>query len=137
MKSHGLPLFLLLFALAAVLLACGSSQRALKSVGISPASAEAQAVGGEVQFSATGYYSAPPSPVTPAPAYWGACYHGDGTAAVTVNSSGLARCTGTPGTYEVWASVPNPAFHGACPQVIGPCSGPCGTLGGSAQLTCQ
>jgi len=127
----------LLVVTAVIALSCASSPRALNSVSVNPATAHAQAAGGQVQFTATGYYSAPPSPITPAPALWEACYQGGLTTGVVVNSSGLAQCTGSPATYEVTAFVPNPAFRGACSQVVLPCGGSCGGSVGTAQLTCQ
>ena len=138
MKRHGPQvIFFLLVVTAVVALSCGSSPRALNSVSVSPASAQAQAAGGQVQFTATGYYSAAPSPVTPASALWEACYQGGLTTGVVMNSSGLAQCTGSPGTYEVTAFVPNPAFRGVCAQGMLPCGGSCGGSVGTAQLTCQ
>jgi hypothetical protein len=138
MRRHGPQvIFFLLVVTAVIALSCGSSPRALNSVSVGPASGHAQAAGGQVQFTATGYYSTPPSPVTPAPALWEACYQGGLTTAVVMNSSGLATCTGSTGTYEVTAFVPNPAFRGVCGQGVLPCGGSCGGSVGTAQLTCQ
>ena len=61
MRKYG-PSVLLLAALAIVLtLACGSSSPMLRSVSLSPPTADAQ--GNPVQFVATGYFSQQPSPV--------------------------------------------------------------------------
>lgn len=61
-----LPTILLLFGIELVANGCGNSRpRLLQSVSVSPASADAQTFAvGQVQFSAVGTYSQPPSPVT-------------------------------------------------------------------------
>lgn len=139
MKRYGPQLFLFLLVLAAAItLACGTSpNRMLESVTLSPALADAQNYpGGLVQFTATGAYTKPPSPVTPLPASWGACdSSGASTSQVSVSSTGLAQCaTGTVGIYEVWAFDEIPGKV--------PCAGPsicgraCGQVTGTALLTC-
>jgi hypothetical protein len=63
MKRFGPQLFLFsLFVAAAITLSCGTSPgRVLESVSVSPMQADAQ--GGMIQFTATGSYTRPPSPV--------------------------------------------------------------------------
>jgi len=98
MKSYGLPFScFLLFLAAAIALACGSpagprnTTGILKSVSISPASADAQNYPlGLVQFTATGQYTTAPFQVTPLTATWGACYQGSATNGVSVSSNGVA-----------------------------------------------
>lgn len=129
---------LVLVLAAALTLACGSSaSRTLQSVAISPASADAKSFpGGMVQFTATGTYAAPPSPVTPLAATWGTCDQGGNvTTEVSVSASGVARCTsGAAGTYKVWAFGLN--IDGATCNVETACGGGCGRVPGTAQLTC-
>lgn len=137
MNTYG-PRFssLLLLTLAAIVLACGTSApRTAKSVTISPASATAPA-SGAYQFTATGYFSKAPSPVTPLTATWGACsLDGSTTTNVTVTNNGLAQCgSGTSGTYTVWAFVMN-ADGGTC-GAIDACGGGCGRVTGTAELNC-
>jgi len=130
-------LFLLVLA-AAVTLACGSSaSRTLQSVSITPASADAQNYPrGLVQFTATGTYAAPPSPVTPLTATWGACdLSGNITSQVSVSANGVAQCaSGAVGTYKVWAFDFN-ATGPTC-LVESACGQGCGRVTGTAQLTC-
>lgn len=127
-------LFLLLLA-AAMTWACGSSaSHTLQSVTITPTSADAH--GGLVQFTATGTYAAPPSPVTPLAATWGTCDEsGNMTTEISVSASGLAQCaSGAVGTYKVWAFDFN-ATGPTC-NVESACGGGCGHVAGTAQLTC-
>src|SRR5580704_8155355 len=64
MKTYGLSVFSLAVLAMAISLACGSSpQRVLKSVSLTPATANAG--GSSVQFAATGYFNQQPSPVEP------------------------------------------------------------------------
>jgi hypothetical protein len=139
MKRYEPQFFLFLLVLAAVItLACGSSAgHTLQSLTISPAVANAQDYpGGMVQFTASGTYTAPPSPVTPLAATWGACdLAGNGTSGVSVSANGLAQCaSGAAGTYMVWAFDLN-ASGPRC-NVITACGGGCGRVTGTAQLTC-
>jgi hypothetical protein len=131
-------LLLLLVLAAAMTLACASSaSHTLQSVTISPASADAQNyAGGLVQFTATGTYTAPPSPVTPLAATWGVCdQSGNGTSEISVSASGVAQCaSGAAGTYKVWAFDLN--TKGATCDVVTACGGGCGRVTGAAQLTC-
>jgi hypothetical protein len=126
--------FFLLLVAAAITLACGSSSpstRQLQTVTISPASADGQA-----QFSATGDYTKPPSPVSPLTVTWGACYQNVPTTEVTVSSAGFAQCAAgaSTGTYTVWAYGSN--AQGAVCNAITACGGGCGRVTGTAQLTC-
>jgi hypothetical protein len=129
--------FLLLLGFAAIALACGTSAtRIAQSVSLSPASATAPA-SGAYQFTATGYFSTPPSPVALLTANWGACsLDGGATAAVSVSNTGLAQCaSGASGTYTVWAFIQN--SDGATCNVITACGGGCGRVTGTAHLTCR
>ena len=139
MKSLRLTLWSLALILCASLaLSCGgtnSSNGKLQSISISPPSSSALAPNGQVQFTATGHYNGAPYTVTPQPAWWGACFQGAPTAAVSVSSSGLAECV-TPDdptvTYSVFAfDSGNPGCN-----AINACGGGC-TVVGTAQLTCS
>jgi hypothetical protein len=90
-------LFLLLVTVATITLACGSSPQ-LKSVSVSPASANASDYpNGQVQFTAVGYYAGSSSPVSVSPE-WTAC---PPINAVTVSKTGVAQCEpGAAGTYS-------------------------------------
>jgi hypothetical protein len=134
MRNFGPLFFVLLLALAVVLLACGSSHRLLQSVSISPLMADAN--GSAVQFTASGFYSTPPSPITPLAANWGACdLNGSVTNAVWLSTTGLAHCAaGSVGTYTVWAWAPS--GETVCPDVVTACGeGGC-QVTGIAELTC-
>jgi len=139
MKQYAPQFFLFLLVLAAAMtLACGSSaNHTLQSVAITPASADAKNYpGGLVQFTATGTYSVPPSPVTPLAATWGTCDQGgNATSEVSVSASGLAQCaSGAAGTYKVWAF--DLETGGYMCTVENACGGGCGRVTGTAQLTC-
>jgi hypothetical protein len=123
--------------LTAVALGCGSS-RHLQSVTLTAASADAQNFPkGQVPFTATGTFSAPPSPVqlTSMDVTWcsgsddGTCV-GNAIPAATVDQSGLAQCrAGFTGTATILAGKPSP-FMG------NPDSGAQLTVFGVAHLTC-
>jgi hypothetical protein len=138
MKQLGLPFLTILLVLATwTISACGGGMftpnRSIKSITISPATADARDYrNGQVQFTATGFYNTPPSPVTPLAATWGTCYQNAPTTAVSVTANGLAQCTvGSVGTYTVFAyDWPNPAC-----LAITACGGGC-TVEGTAQLIC-
>jgi hypothetical protein len=132
-----IPSPILLFFLAALLTACGSSApRSLQTVSISPATADAHDfASGEVQFTATGYYNKSPMQVAPMNASWGACYQNQPTTDVTMTATGIARCApGASGTYLVWAFAPDGA-NMTC-SAVNACGGGCGRLTGTALLTC-
>jgi hypothetical protein len=119
-------------AIAMLPIACGSganmSPRQLQSITIAPATADAQ--GQQVQFTATGHWSASPLTVTPQPGMWGACVGEAATNEVTVTSSGMAQCaSGAKGAYTVFA------FDMTNCNAISVCGGGC-TIEGTAQLTC-
>jgi hypothetical protein len=142
-RNFGLPFFFFLLVLAtAIALACGSGAAPinptgiLNSITISPATEDAQTYpDGQVPFIATGYYSTPPSPMTPLPATWGACYQDIPTSGVSVGTKGLAQCAaGSVGTYTVWAYAPS--GQTVCPAFLNACGGGGCQVAGTAQLTC-
>lgn len=134
MKWHILAIVLA----ASLNLACGGNPsdqptRSIQSITISPTAVDAQTYpGGQVQFTATGYYNTQPSPVTPLAATWGVCQQNTPTSAVTITANGLAQCTSQAiGTYTVFAyDFPNPSC-----LALTACGGGC-TVEGTAQLTC-
>lgn len=140
MRKYGLSVFSLTVLAITVTWACGgASPRALQSVTLSPATADAQ--GNPVQFTATGYFNHQPSTATLTQANWGACYQNQRTTAVSVSTEGLAQCaSGATGTYTVWAWAESAADscggnNGEVP------ANPCGGASkcqptGTAQLTC-
>jgi hypothetical protein len=137
MRRYGPQLFFfLLVSIAALGLACGSSQpRTLQSVSLSPATADAN--GSPVQFTATGFYNTSPSQVTPFTATWGVCtVDSAATTEITVSSTGLARCaTGASGTFAVWGYGSNLPMGVNC-SIVTACGGGCGSIGGMAKITC-
>ena len=136
MKTWSPSIFILIF-LAVILVACGSSApRSLQTVSISPATADAsQFPNREVQFTATGYFNANPTPVTPLNVTWGACSQSLPTTDVTMTATGVAQCTpSASGTYLVWGFAPD-STHGTC-SAINACGGGCGRVTGTALLTC-
>jgi hypothetical protein len=140
MRALGPQLFFFLLVVAAVItLACGGSPAHIpQSVTVSPPTADAQTFpNGQVQFTATAYYNTMPSPVKPSPATWGACGPNENNSGVSISTTGLAQCvSGTSATYEIFAFVPDPDFHGVCAAESTPCGGSCGGVVGTAQLTC-
>ncbi len=140
MKKARFTVAALVLALAASLtLACGIRSpfsHQLTSITLNPATADAQNYPqGEVQFTATGYYMNPTSVVTPLSATWGACYQTAATTAVSVSSTGLARCaSGASGTFFIWASDPIGDGTFNCPAENA-CGGGC-TVQATALLTC-
>jgi hypothetical protein len=112
MKYCSRKLFLPLLFTALVTLiinGCGtSSPRELQSMTVSPAVADAaHSPNGEVQFTASGTFSKPPTSaaVTFAAPYFGTWSVSNPTIA-TISSSGLAQCVaGAPGTVNVIASA--------------------------------
>jgi len=141
MQKLPLTLFSLALVLAASFaLSCSSTSlptptTGLQSITITPPTATAPTIGGEVQFTATGHYNGPPHTVTPQPAIWGACYGNAPTTDVTVNNTGLAQCANVVGggpkstTYSVFA------YDMTECNLINACGGGC-TIVGTAQLTC-
>jgi len=105
---------LLTVSLAFQTLACGSSMnsnRVLESMTVTPATADAQDFpNGQVQFTATGNFSKPPSPaqVTFMFPYSGQWSFMDASSAniATISSSGLAQCiSGASGTATIVATA--------------------------------
>jgi hypothetical protein len=119
---------------ASMTLACGSGSRQIQSVTVSPASADAQDYpDGKVPFVATGHYDQTPVTVTPLQANWGP----DFNSPVSIDQNGVAQCAaGASGTYSIGAWVDLPVAKGLpCP--IGEYGeSVCGTVLGTAQLTC-
>lgn len=122
--------------LAWIVTGCGSS-RHLRSVTVSPVSADAQNfAGGKVQFTATGTFSKPPSPVPiTQSATWcvgmntGRCA-GNINPGATVSPSGVAQCEPLfAGTVTILAGE-------GTPMMMNPDTGTQLQVFGSAQLTC-
>jgi hypothetical protein len=129
---------ILLGTVASICLACGDNRRAL-SVTVSPAIVTAP-VDGQVQFTATGTFSAAPTPVTPLQATWAVVdQSGLPTTAVTVSANGLAQCgSGTSGSFTVgaWVLEFSHPPNAVCLTVTAfgnPCDD---SVIGFAQLTC-
>ena len=125
--------FLALVLAASFALSCGANQGQgqLRSIAISPATADAQNYpDGQVPFVATGVYIDPSRTVTPQPiAAWAACQQDAPTTDVSITTKGVAQCaSGATGTYLITASAP-----GTC-TCLAPC--PSGDAVGTAQLTC-
>lgn len=104
---------------------CGSSNRVIQSVTVTPATADAQNFpNGQVQFTASGNYSAPPSPVALSQAGWSLSEGG----IATLTGNGLAQCVpGATGTVTVKAGVSGPCSGTGCTAV---------QIVGTAQLSC-
>lgn len=139
MKWSSLLFFCLLVLSALIVLACGSNptNRAVQSLEITPAAADAQDYpDGQVPFTAIGVYNnSQLSPVEPTSATWGACYQNAASTAVTVSTSGVAHCAhGASGVYTVWAYVMT--SKKACPNWVTACGGGGCQITGTAQLTC-
>ena len=134
---------MLLVMAAAALAGCGSN-RQLKTVAVTPATADAKnSADGKVQFTASGTFSSPPSPqtLTTPQVMW--CYGGVANAAnpvagtcagniaqfATVDQNGVAQCApGFQGTVEILA--------GTQPSMGNPDGGTQLKIYGSAELTC-
>jgi hypothetical protein len=133
-KYSSLLVTLLLTALA---LGCGStsnSNRALQSITVTPAGAEAQNFpNGQVQFTATGTFNKAPSPdqLTFQPPYTGGwALMGAGSAAIaTISPTGLAQCVpGAAGSAIVVATASANAATGTGATGV--------AVQGSTTLTC-
>jgi hypothetical protein len=150
MRRHlfSLSIGSLIFA-AWVTLSCGSNQpRTLRSITLSPSSADAQNYpGGQVPFAATGHYNSSPTTVTPLQANWaaiseltanGMLTYGPVTDAVSVNKSGLAQCAaGASGTYAVVAwDLQDPTLKIGCASMTDFGEPGCNAAQAIAQLTC-
>ncbi|HXM09460.1 MAG TPA: hypothetical protein VN946_05890 [Terriglobales bacterium] len=131
--------FVAMIAAASLAMSCGASQEQsqLRSITLSPATADAQNYpDGQVPFAATGHYVNPSQTITPQTANWVACQQNAPTTQVSVTTSGVAQCTkGATGTYSItaWDTVNTPGTVN-CPAMTA-CGGGC-TAAATAQLTC-
>jgi len=129
-------------SLAFETVACGgagdsNANRVLQSIGVTPSTADAQNYpSGQVQFTATGTFTKPPSPAPvpfaqPYTGGWSISNSSSGRnqSIATINQAGLAQCKpGASGTVTVTAMASNGACHGAqCTSVA---------IQGSGTLTC-
>jgi len=107
--SRSRPLFLLSVAilLSMAMLACGSSQRQLTSIALTPATADAQSYpNGQVPFVATGHYNKAPM-TAPLQPVWTVYLLSGQQGNVTISSSGIAQCgAGVVGSFSVLAYAP-------------------------------
>jgi hypothetical protein len=134
-----LRLFFLAFA-ASITLACSTiPERQALTLTVTPAAATAPS-NGQVQFTAAATYNTTPTLVNPVQATWGvADSSGRLTTEVTVDGTGLARCTSAAsGTYTVGAWIPEYAKPPQVECLVATVYGnPCGdSLLKTAQLTC-
>ena len=121
-----LPATLLVAGLSLVATGCGNGNpRVLQSISVSPASADAQNFpNAQVQFTAVGTYSQPPSPSPTTASSWSLA----DPAMATINQSGVAQCnSGASGVTTIAATAPAPCHGTGCTAV---------QLVGTAQLTC-
>jgi hypothetical protein len=111
------------------LVACGGTEspRLLQSISVTPASADAYSFPNrQVQFTAMGAYSQPPSP-SPIPITQSEWSLSDPTMA-TMSPSGLAQCNpGASGAVAVKASASGSCSGTGCTTVL---------FSGTAQLSC-
>lgn len=127
-------LLVVLVVIAAYAVGCGamnSSNRVLQSIAVTPSNANAQnSAMGQVQFTATGTFSKPPSPALvpfsdPYSGSWGI----SNLNIATINQSGLAQCMpGKSGTVTVTAIASSNSATG-----MGQMST---AVQGTAKLTC-
>ena len=137
-KIGPLLLSILLFLGSLGALSCGNSsnnQRLLQSIMVTPATADARNFpNGQVQLTATGNYTMPPTPAMVTVATW--CVHDSngcmgGTPGATVDANGVAQCdAGFTGTVDIAALASNGA---GAPVLMG---GTGALVTGTAQLTC-
>jgi len=121
-----LPTTLLLAGIELVASGCGTeSPRLLQSISVTPASADAHSSpNGQVQFTALGAYSQPPSPSPMTQSGWSLS---DPTIA-TISLSGLTQCNpGASGAVTVKASASGTCSGTGCTAVL---------FSGTAQLIC-
>jgi len=117
---------LVLAAMSWLTTGCGSgSPRRLQSVSVSPARADAMSFpNGQVQFTAMGIYSQPPSPSAIPQSGWLL----EQANIATISQSGIAQCNpGVSGVVTVKASTAGPCSGTGCTAPL---------LSGTAQLTC-
>ena len=116
-------------------LGCGSmyssSNRVLQSVSVTPANADAQNFTmGQVQFTATGTFSQPPSPATVSfqPPYTGN-WSSSNLSIATISQSGMAQCVaGAAGKVAIMAEVSSNSATGGGQMST--------AVSGKATLTC-
>lgn len=119
-------------ALGLVAAGCGTSDtssRVLESISVTPATASALS-GGQVQFTATGSFSKPPSPpqVAFVAPYSGGWQTSD-PSITTIDEAGMAQCAaGAAGTVTVIAEASANKSSGPAAMSVG--------VRGTAQLTC-
>jgi hypothetical protein len=107
-----------------VVTGCGTSspRRALESMNVTPATADAQSfTNGLVQFAATGTFSQPPSPApVPYAAPYGLNWGSSDTNIATIDQSGVAQCTsGGSGTVTITArALPNTCIGTGCASAV-------------------
>jgi hypothetical protein len=121
-----LPTTLLLAGIELVASGCANGgPRLLQSISVTPASADAHSFpNGQVQFTAMGTYSQPPSPSLITQSGWSLS---DSNIAA-ISQSGLAQCNpGASGVVTVKASTSGPCSGTGCTAVL---------LSGTAQLSC-
>lgn len=112
----------------------GDPPRILQSISVSPAMATPPNQG-QAQFTATGYFSAPPTVVTLLTVNWTIttpqpqCIAGGVPCFATIDSTGLAQCNGTGVPETIQASAPrDPSLPVGTPGVA--------MVTGTAQMTC-
>jgi hypothetical protein len=109
-SSHAVVLAIVALAVLSLLSCGGGSSRMLQSISVSP-----QIANGQVQYVATGTFSAPPTTVTPLPVNWcvktslvataGVCGP-PGNTNPGITSQGLASCGTSPLSANVTAMAP-------------------------------
>lgn len=142
--SRSVLIYFVVLLTFAITLACGSpspsSMRTPTSITVSPPAPDAANYpNGQVQLTATGFYSQAPSPVTPISVVWGTCAQQGTPAQVSVSVNGMAQClSGAQGTFPVTATVPPTNTHGTCGAVMacGATGTDCEGVHAAAQLTC-
>lgn len=114
---------------------CGSSNRLLTAISVSPATGQPADSAG-IQFTATGTFTQSPMTVAPLTVTWS--FTGNlsipNPPLVSIDSNGLAHCNGFKGSVAVYAmrsTDPNAALPPA-----GPGTG-MGLVSGTARLTCK
>jgi hypothetical protein len=118
------------------LFACGSGgHQQLTSIAVSPATADAQTFpDGQVQFTATGTFSNSNMAAAPVNVLWsiGNPFSKQPIpGGVSLDSNGLAQCTGFVGTVTIWATAPADTSM-SLPQMNMTTK----NVSGTAQLTC-
>ena len=115
-----------------LIVGCGMSEgsnRVLESISVSRGSASAQSSpGGQVQFTATGSFSKPPSPAqVPFVAPYSGGWQTSDPSIATINDRGVAQCVGPAGTVTVIAEASANSATGPAMSV---------GVRGTAQLSC-